>query len=206
MEEAWKAWSSSPQTTQLKALPLIHIWGIWLARNRDIFLEKASSPEEVARKGLDIIAYFPQERNTPPPRIIVPEQINKNNPWAFFDGASQNLTCGGGACLFLTQNHYFKISLGLGAGTNNYAELMTLKLLLCFTIERNCRNLQVFGDSMVVINWLNKTQKCRNASLDVLYEETCRSLSFFESISFKHVYREHNEEADKLSKVGLNLQ
>ena len=62
MEDAWKAWSSSRQTIQLKALPLIHIWGIWLARNRSIFLEKASSLEEVARKGLDIISYFPQER------------------------------------------------------------------------------------------------------------------------------------------------
>ena len=115
-------------------------------------------------------------------------------------------TNSGGACLYLNQSHFFQISLGLGTGTNNYAELMTLKLLLCFAIERNCRQLQVYGDSMVVINWLNKTQKCRNASLDVLYEETCRSLSFFESISFKHVYREHNEEVDKLSKAGLNLQ
>ena len=116
------------------------------------------------------------------------------------------MTCGGGECLYLNQNHYFQISLGLGVGTNNYDELMTLKLLLCFAIERNCRKLQVFGDSMVVINWLNKTQKCKNATLDVLYEETCISLSFVESISFKHVYRERKVEADKLSKVGLNLQ
>ena len=152
MEEAWKDWSSSPQTSQLKALPLIHIWGLWLARNKVIFLKKYSSPKEVARRGLDIISYFPQARNTPSPRIIVPEQLNRNTPWDFFDGASQNLTCGGGACLYLNQNHYFQISLGLEDGTNNYIELMTLKLFLCFAIERNCRKLQVFGDSMVVIN------------------------------------------------------
>ena len=95
--------------------------------------------------------------------------------------------------------------MGLGAGTNNYAELMTLKLLLCFAIERNCRQLQFFGDSMVVINWMNKTQKCRIDSLDALYEETTQSLSFFETISFTHVYRERNKEADKLSKKGLTL-
>ena len=89
--------------------------------------------------------------------------------------------------------------MGLGAGTNNYAELMTLKLLLCFAIERNYKKLQVFGDSMVVINWLNKTKKCRIATLDALYEETTRSLSFFESISFKHVYRERNVDADMLN-------
>ena len=132
--------------------------------------------------------------------------MNRNTPWAFFDGASQNSICGGGACLFLNQSHYFQISLGLGTRTNNYAELMMLKLLLCFAIERNCRQLQVFGDSMVVINWMNKTQKCRIASLDALYEETIRSLSFFETISFTHVYRERHVEADKLLKKGLTLQ
>ena len=57
-----------------------------------------------------------------------------------------------GACLYLNQSHFFQISLGLGTGTNSYAELMTLKLLLCFSNERNCRHLQVYGDSMVVIN------------------------------------------------------
>ena len=82
---------------------------------------------------------------------------------------------------------------------------MTLKLLLCFAIERNCKKLEVFGDSMVVINWINKTQRCRNSSLDTLYEEVNRILTNFESISFKHVYREWNMEADKLSKAGLNL-
>ena len=82
----------------------------------------------------------------------------------------------------------------MGSGTNNFAELMTLKLLLCFAIERNCKKLQVFGDSMVVINWINKTQRCRNSSLDTLYEEFNRILSNFESISFKHVYREPNSQ------------
>ena len=89
--------------------------------------------------GLDIISYFPQAKNIPPPRIVVPELVNRNTPWEFFDGASQNLTYGGGSCLFLNQNHYFQISLGLGAGTNNYGELMTLKLLLCFATEINYR-------------------------------------------------------------------
>ena len=59
---------------------------------------------------------------------------------------------------------------------------------------------------MVVINWINKTQRCRNSSLDTLYEEVNKTFSNFESISFKHVYRERNMDADKLSKEGLNLQ
>ena len=149
---------------------------------------------------------FPQTKNNPSPRIIVPKQLNKNIPWAFFYGASQNSACRGGATLYLNPNHYFQISMGLGSGTNNYARLMTLKLLLCFAIERNCKKIQVFDDSMVVINWINKIQRCKISTLDTLYEEINMILSFFESISFKHVYREWNTDLDQSSKDRLNLQ
>ena len=59
---------------------------------------------------------------------------------------------------------------------------------------------------MVVINWINKTWRCRNYTLDALYEEVNRTLSIFESISFKHVYKERNMDAEKLSKARPNLQ
>ena len=96
--------------------------------------------------------------------------------------------------------------MGLGTGTNNYAELMALKLLLYFALERNYRKIQIFGDSLVILNWINKIQKCRNISLSALYEEANRLLSHFDAITCKHIYRERNEEADKFSKTGLNLE
>ena len=96
--------------------------------------------------------------------------------------------------------------MGLGSGTNNYAELMALKLLLCFAIEINCKKLQVFGDSLVIINWINKIQKCRNTSLNALFEEVSRLLANFEYLSLKHVYKEWNMEADILSKARINLE
>ena len=71
------------------------MWGIWLARNKAIFLEKASSSEEVAKQGLDILSYFPQTKDNPNLRVITDEQLEKDIPWAFFDGASQDLKCGG---------------------------------------------------------------------------------------------------------------
>ena len=42
--------------------------------------------------------------------------------------------------------------MGLGEGSNNYAEIFSLKLLLIFAAEKGCRSLNVFGDSMNVIN------------------------------------------------------
>ena len=95
MEDAWKYWSTSPLNLKLRALPLLYIWGIWLAKNKAIFLEKSSSPEEVAKQGLDILSYFPQTKDLLAPRFITEEQIGQDIPWAYFDGASQDMKCGG---------------------------------------------------------------------------------------------------------------
>jgi ribonuclease HI len=56
----------------------------------------------------------------------------------FFLGASQdnNQLCGGGAFLYLLDTHLYKIRMGLGIGTNNYVELMSLKLMLLFAGEK----------------------------------------------------------------------
>ena len=81
--------------------------------------------------------------------------IDRRIPWGFFDGAMQQNICGGGALLFLSDSHWFEISAGLGEGTNNYVELLSLKILLLFTMEKGCRKINLFGDSLNVINWIN---------------------------------------------------
>jgi ribonuclease HI len=133
--------------------------------------------------------------------------VDSNRPWAFFDGASQenNTCCGGGAVLFLSNTHLFRLKMGLGPGTNNFAELMSLKLLLLFSLEKNVHSIQLFGDSLLVINWIRKSQRCHNIILCPLLEEVFRILASFDNYSFHHVYREHNQEADSLSKEGLQM-
>jgi ribonuclease HI len=207
VEEAWKAWLSIPTLKGIKVMPLILIWGIWLARNVAIFKEKMSLPELVVAQGINILTHFPQEKEVRRPRQIFEEVIDQSQPWDFFDGASQNNgeSCGGGVVLFLTQNHYFKISMGLGPGTNNRAELMALKLLLLFVVDKNISSLQIFGDSLLVISWIQKTQRCHNILLAPLIEEIFRILIAFDTYSIRHVYRERNREADALSKQGLQI-
>ena len=58
----------------------------------------------------------------------------------------------GGGCFYISNTHSFQLLDGLGRGSNNFAELMVLKLLLLFGVEKNCHTLQVFGDSMIVID------------------------------------------------------
>ena len=135
-------------------------------------------------------------------RPVREELIDKTLPWGFFDGASQDrqLRCGGGGVLFKSVSHYFHFSAGLGMGSNNYAELMSLRLLLLFALEQGCLSLQVFGDSMLVIEWAKETVQCHVMILLPILEEVFRIKQQFNHISFTHVYRERNGVADQLSK------
>jgi ribonuclease HI len=103
-------------------------------------------------------------------------------------------------------SHYYLIKSGLGAGTNNYAEIMALKLLLLFVVEKGCKTLQVFGDSMLIINWEKGVQRCHISHLVPIYEEVMRLINLFDTISFTHLYRERNRLADMLSKEASQLE
>ena len=205
MEQAWKLWVSNPANKGVIPLPLIVMWGIWLARNSSIFKDKEVSSESVAVKSINILAAYPQKSSIPKTKNLSIVEIDKSRPWGFFDGASQNNLCGGGALLFLSEDHFFKIAIGLGDGTNNYAEILSLKMLLVFAIEHSVKDLSIYGDSMNVINWTKGTQRCLNLNLENLMDEVLMLLSYFESFSCHHIYRSQNQEADKKSKEGLLL-
>jgi len=86
--------------------------------------------------------------------------------------------------------------MGLGLGTNNHAELISLRHLLYFAIKKNCRNLQIFGDSKNVTDWFNNTVVCSSYSLKNVLEEIVFFKTFFDQVSVSHIYRERNETAN----------
>ena len=121
----------------------------------------------------------------------------------FFDGAAQNNACGGGALLFISDSHLFELSVGLGEGSNKFAEILSLKLLLMFAAEKGCHIIIFFGDSMNVINWIKGIQQCILLHLQNLLLSIRELLLTFDSFSCQHIYRENNSDADCASKVGL---
>ena len=92
-----------------------------------------------------------------------------------------------------------------GGGTKNYAELFSLKLLLMFALEKGYTVLNIMGDSMNVINWINLTQECRHMRLAHVILSIRQLLQHLNTFTCRHVYRENNKEADKASKEGLRL-
>eukprot|EP00253_Pinus_taeda_P025127 PITA_25127 len=148
---AWEFWWSNYPKKNLRNLPPILCWGIWIARNRSIFNEKSTPVEVIAIQSSAILTSIlePEGPSSSNQRkeILLKEGI----PWAFFDGAAQNNSTGAGIIIHLSPSHSLKASVGLGMGTNNFAELSDLKLLLCWLIHRQILKVQIFGDSSNVV-------------------------------------------------------
>ena len=126
----------------------------------------------------------------------------------FFDGASQGelILGGAGGVLYLNDLSKMEITFAPGQGTNNKAELSTLWSVLKIVVEKNVRDLQICRDSKLTIDWANGKVKINAPHLQRLLRAIRIQLENFNSTSFQHIYRELNEEADKLSKEALLLQ
>jgi len=96
--------------------------------------------------------------------------------------------------------------VGLGRGTNNKAELLSLWTLLWIAKRLACTELQVLGDSQAIIDWVNKKANIRNTALSHWYLRTMDLMDSFTNITIQHHHREYNQMADTLSKSGLNVE
>ena len=120
-----------------RCLPVIVSWFIWKARNPCCFENIQPKAYVVSSLCLGLLNSYPMDNIVMNIRLVVNEHIDKSSPWAYFDGstAGNPQICGVGGILFLTDGHYFTFSAGLGQGTNNYAELLALKLLILLSLQ-----------------------------------------------------------------------
>ena len=64
----------------------------------------------------------------------------------------------------------------------------------------------IFGDSLVIISWLNRLFALDIPSLRHWCDDIRLMLHLDPPVIFKHIFREHNSLADELSKRALNLE
>ena len=134
-------------------------------------MDKDTPCETIAIPCISIFTSIPESEEERTPRQVREEQIKEGITWAFFDGASnQRNICGERIVIHLNAQKCLKSSMGLGAGTNNFVELQTLKLLLCWLIHLGLRSVQIFSDSQNVIKWFNGEYRCQNYMLIPLLE------------------------------------
>jgi len=200
VSEAWSSWWTKAIPKKLRNLPLLVCWGLWIARNNLIFQKSLPHWPSISSRIISDYSLIPEDEDIPRSRTITPESIDHSKPWAYFDGFAQEEGCEGGAILNLFVSHSLHIQMGLGGGTNNFAELFSAKFLIQYALQTQCRDLQLFGDSKIVCDWINKKTRCSAFSLFHILDEAHRLITTFDSFTCQYIYRERNADADSLSK------
>jgi ribonuclease HI/pterin-4a-carbinolamine dehydratase len=84
----------------------------------------------------------------------------------------------------------------LGVTTNNQAEYTALKLGLERCLSLGSINVDVFMDSLLVVNQMNGIFKIRNRDLWPIHDNIKKIITKFKKVKFQHVPRELNKLAD----------
>ena len=92
----------------------------------------------------------------------------------------------------------------IGRATNNVAEYRALLLGIARARELGAGQLELIGDSELVVRQVKGEYKVKDAALRELHGEVKRALAPFDSWSIRHVRRESNAEADRLVNEALD--
>lgn len=124
-----------------------------------------------------------------------------------FDGCSKGNPgiAGAGAVIYLNGKEIWSDSVFVGNNsTNNEAEYQGLILGLKKANELDIINIIVEGDSLLIINHMNGTYKCKSPNLIELYNKSLNLSKLFNKIYFNHIYRIENKRADELSNIAVS--
>jgi len=92
----------------------------------------------------------------------------------------------------------------IGETTNNQAEYQALIKGLKLALASDIQELTCYLDSELVVKQLNKEYKVKDVGLSKLFVKAWNLVIKFKKISFHHVRRELNKEADALVNQALD--
>jgi hypothetical protein len=122
----------------------------------------------------------------------------------FFDDASINggATCGAGGSLKRLNNPDVRWIFNCGGGSNTKVELVGAWETSLWQISWIFIT-SMLGDSKVVIEWLQRKGKLHATKIEGWKRRVRDMEKKFQGTYFQHIFRESNEEADRLSKRAL---
>ena len=97
-----------------------------------------------------------------------------------------------------------EVSERIGEATNNVAEYRALLAGIEKASELGATELELIGDSELVVRQVRGEYKVRNAGIKPLHAEVLTALDGFDSWTIEHVRREENAEADALVNQALD--
>ncbi len=127
----------------------------------------------------------------------------------YFDGGSRGNPgpAGVGVRILNTNQHSVIVekSIFLGHTTNNVAEYMGLIHGLQLAQQFGASRINIYSDSMLVVNHLKGIYKVRNSRLKPLYDKAIELLKLFgDGYEITHIPRSENARADELANEAMN--
>jgi len=92
----------------------------------------------------------------------------------------------------------------VGVATNNVAEYRGLLAALTWGLSHGYRRLHVRSDSELLVRQMRGEYRVKNRSLKILYREALTLVDRFERVSFEHVPRSLNRNADRLANFAMD--
>ncbi|CAN6725239.1 unnamed protein product [Malus baccata var. baccata] len=126
----------------------------------------------------------------------------------YFDGSHTQKASGAGIVIVNPQGvyHYYSFLLDYQGNTNNRAEYEALIIGLEILMDLGAAEVEVFGDSELVINQLNGEFKCRHITMAGYYMAVTQLLSFWDSeILVNHVPRGSNLAANEMAQLASGV-
>jgi ribonuclease HI len=92
----------------------------------------------------------------------------------------------------------------IGEATNNVAEYRALLRGIELAAAHGASELELIGDSELVVRQVEGRYKVKNAGMKELHAEVKKALAGFDSWSIRHVRRAENADADRLVNEALD--
>ena len=93
---------------------------------------------------------------------------------------------------------------GIGIATNNVAEYNGLLAALQWAVDHGQPRVRIRADSELLVKQMRGEYKVKNPGLKPLYVRARLLVMSLDEVVFEHVRRELNEEADRLSNLGMD--
>jgi ribonuclease HI len=92
----------------------------------------------------------------------------------------------------------------LDHATNNVAEYKGLLAALDWALDQGVKILHVRSDSELLVRQLKGEYRVKNPGLQPLYQEARARVARIGKVTFEHVRREFNREADRLANLAMD--
>ena len=126
---------------------------------------------------------------------------------AFIDGGARKNPgpAGWGAYILAADGDVLaELHGAIGVATNNVAEYNGLLGALAWCLQHGVTHLHIKADSLLLVEQMKGNYKVKNEGLKPLHAKARLLAAQLGRVSYTHIPREENKEADRLSNLGMD--